>query len=139
MTVLRARRLMVWMALLAITLAALVPTVSRALMPASGSAAAWVEVCSATGMQWVSLQTGATTTQRPDGSGDPGAPSLDACPYCVLASERLAPPPHPIAGPAAQGRAVDPAAAAPAAAPLLARAPVRARGPPAPAPELFRA
>lgn len=137
MNPLRTRRLFAWMALLAITLAALAPTVSRALMPASGTAAAWVEVCSASGMQWVSLQTGDTTSQRPEGSGAPGGSTLDACSYCVLAAERLAPPPHPMAGPGAHGRAVDPAAAAPAAVPLLAAAPVRARGPPAPTPDLF--
>lgn len=136
MTVLRTRRLFVWIALLAIALAALAPTVSRAWLPASGAAAGWVEVCAASGMQWVSLQTGETTTQRPAG---PDGPALDRCPYCVLAAERLAPPPHPLAGPGADGRAVDPIAAAPAAAPLLADAPVRARGPPAPPPDLFGA
>lgn len=139
MAALRTRRLFAWIALLAITLAALAPTVSRALAPAPAAAPGWVEVCSASGMQWVSLQTGATTTQRPDGSGAPAGPSLDACPYCVLAAERLAPPPHPVAGICALGRAAEPAPAPASAMPLAARAPVRVRGPPAPTPERLRA
>ena len=89
------RRWAGWLALLVIGLAMLAPTVSRALArgPASALPAGWVEVCTPNGVRWVQL----------DGRGaaqDEGAPdqvALNDCPLCLLAWDRLAPPPAPVA------------------------------------------
>lgn len=66
---------------LAVALAILAPTVSRLQMVQTG-ADGWVEVCTSTGMRWVSA----------DGSGhsDSAPPALDACDLCALACERFA-------------------------------------------------
>jgi len=80
---LRRRPLFAWIALLAITLAALMPTVSRALAPSRAELpAGWVEICSGAGMQWVSLQTEETVRTHP---GDPDAPQgVAARRLCLL-------------------------------------------------------
>lgn len=72
---------------LAVALAVLAPTVSRLHMAQAG-VDGWVEVCTSTGMRWVSA----------DGVGGPDSDplALDACDLCALACERfaaLAPPP----------------------------------------------
>ncbi len=66
---------------LAVALATLAPTVSRLHMAQAG-VDGWVEVCSSTGMRWVSA----------DGPDDPdsGPLTLDACDLCALACERFA-------------------------------------------------
>lgn len=111
-------------------LAVCLPTLSRALATPAAGQAVWLEVCSAAGMRWVSLQTGEIRSQAPLGQGDSRQPSLDACPYCLLAAERLAPPPtHPSLA-FVLGRPVVPGLTG--AAPLLPEPPAlqRARGPP---------
>ncbi|MBL8372637.1 MAG: DUF2946 family protein [Burkholderiaceae bacterium] len=130
MNTLRRHRPLTWLAILAIALAACLPTLSRALSAPAAGQAAWLEVCSAAGMRWVSLQTGEIRSQAPPAQGDSNQPLLDACPYCVLAAERLAPPPtHPSLA-FALGRPVVPGLTG--AAPLLPEPPAfqRARGPP---------
>lgn len=131
MNALRRRPLFAWIALLAITLAALMPTVSRALAPSRAELpAGWVEICSGAGMQWVSLQTGETVRTHPGDPDAPQAPLLDACAYCVLAAERPTPPTQASLFLSLPGRAVAPGAPPAYRAPLLAGATVRARGPP---------
>ena len=71
--------------LVAMLLALLAPTISRALASTRG-AGDWVEVCSAQGMQWVQLAA----------DGEPLAPTdpqhaFDHCGHCVLTAERFAP------------------------------------------------
>lgn len=68
---------------LGLVLATMAPTVSRWQMADAG-ANAWLEVCTSTGMRWVSVDA--------DADADPAsAPvSMDACDLCVLASERFA-------------------------------------------------
>lgn len=105
---------------LAVALATLAPTVSRLHMAQAG-VDGWVEVCTSTGMRWVSA----------DGVGDAESPplTLDACHLCALACERfaaLAPPPmgvpHPLAAEAwISATALSPRVLRPPAA--LARAP----------------
>lgn len=105
---------------LAVALATLAPTVSRLHMAQAGMDG-WVEVCTSTGMRWVSA----------DGQDDPdsGPLTLDACDLCALACERfaaLAPPPlgvpHPLAAEAwIPATALSPRVLRPPAA--LARAP----------------
>jgi hypothetical protein len=71
--------------LVAMLLALLAPTISRALASTRG-AGDWVEVCSAQGMQWVQLAA----------DGEPLTPAdpqhaFDHCGHCVLTAERFAP------------------------------------------------
>lgn len=79
------RRLISWVALLAIVMAALAPTVSRALGP--DAAAAWVEICTAQGSRWV-----AAADQGDAGSSDAGHAG-EHCPYCSLHLPVLGTPP----------------------------------------------
>lgn len=67
-------------------LATLAPTVSRALA-ASHDPAGWMELCTSTGTRWVQVGEDKGHDQAPA----PGGQVLDACGYCVLASERFAP------------------------------------------------
>lgn len=79
-----------WLAVVVIGLAMLVPTVARVLAQGNGAMpAGWVEVCTASGIRWVQLDSGES---RPDD----GLPVLEQCPLCLLAWDRLAPPPTPI-------------------------------------------
>lgn len=75
------RRFTAWVALLALVLGALAPTVTQA-MVAGGDRAEWLEVCSVSGMVWVKADTG-EVAQQPDGN----APMVEAsqhCPWCTL-------------------------------------------------------
>jgi hypothetical protein len=99
MTFPRTRRLAAWIAIVAMALAALAPTVSRALARGSASPVFWTEVCTASGKQWINLDTaaitgatGSTQAAGPDGS-EPAHNPLDHCPFCLLSAERLGPAP----------------------------------------------
>jgi hypothetical protein len=126
MTLLHTRRLAAWIALAAMLLAALAPTVSRARAWAGAPATGWIEICTVSGMQWVRL-----AGSQPLGEPAPApAPGLDGCPFCLLLADRLGPPSPP---PAPFGRPGDPPA------PVFTPAPERhahipqaalARGPP---------
>ena len=76
------RRITAWLALLAMVVGALAPTVAQAMVTA-GDRAEWLEVCSVSGMVWVKADTGEVSQQQPDGSGSSGAPSPH-CPWCTL-------------------------------------------------------
>ncbi|MGS5085427.1 DUF2946 domain-containing protein [Hydrogenophaga sp. A37] len=74
------RRFTTWLALLAMVLGALAPTVAQAVV-ASSDRADWVEVCSVSGMIWVQADASAAS------SDSPSAPVADAsmhCPWCTL-------------------------------------------------------
>lgn len=73
------RRFIAWVALLALVLGALAPTVTQA-MVAGGERADWLEVCSVSGMVWVKADTGELAQQPPDGS----AAGQQHCPWCTL-------------------------------------------------------
>lgn len=127
----RARRRWAgWLALLVIGLAMLAPTVSRALAhgPAGALRAGWIEVCTPGGVRWIQLDRDAT-----DKESAPAAPSLNDCPLCLLAWDRLAPPPAFDAAALALRsdltQAAPPSAAA-AAHPALRTLAGRPRGPP---------
>lgn len=87
---LRLRRALAWWLLGVMLLGALAPTVSRARAWSQGSTVAWVEVCTSEGTRQI-----AWDTQSDDAPTLPGTPMLDHCALCVLASDRLAPPPTP--------------------------------------------
>lgn len=67
----------------------LAPTVSHAL--AAAGSTAWVEVCTAQGMRWVSLDEGSSATPA-EASRGPAA-HLEHCPVCSSGGPGLAPPP----------------------------------------------
>lgn len=135
MNLLRTRRLSAWIALCVMALAALAPTVSRALVwGAAPSGPSWIAVCSASGMQWVPLDAAATVAPAVSGTPGDGPPSaghpLDPCPFCLLGADRLGPPPAP---PATFRGPGDPVAPVIRPAPLLrslASLAAHARGPP---------
>jgi hypothetical protein len=66
------------LALFAMLLLALAPSVSRLLAVQSDSASGWTEVCSVQGLKWLKLPQ--------DPSGDHGTPGHDSgdCAYCPL-------------------------------------------------------
>lgn len=77
----RASRVLTsWIAVVAILMAALAPSISSAL--GAGNGASWLEVCSSVGAKWV----------QPDGSTSEQAPAsgnvhlFEHCPYCSLQS-----------------------------------------------------
>jgi hypothetical protein len=84
------RRLSLWL-ICVMLLAALAPTVSRARAWSQGSAVPWMEVCTTNGTQRVAVST--STDVQTDEAPKPGHAMLDHCAMCVLASERMVPPP----------------------------------------------
>lgn len=77
------RLVVVWLAVLVMVLGALAPTVSHAL--AHGGAAVGTEVCSSSGPHTISTDSPA---------GPESAMFLVHCPFCLLHTDRVAPPPH---------------------------------------------
>ena len=101
------RNFAVWLAVWIAVFGALAPTVSHALVWSQGGSGAWTEICTTIGTRWVKLglaqndaphNTGAEAsaaqiqTDSPD--GPESAVSLDHCPFCLLSTDRVAPPPH---------------------------------------------
>ncbi len=89
------RRYAAWLAFLAILFAALVPSVSRAMIPADGGN--WAEVCTMQGAKFVKVG---------DDGGQPsgdGAQHLEHCPFCFTQHDAagLPPTPAPMLHPAA--------------------------------------
>lgn len=119
------RRIITWLAALAMVLGAVAPAVAQALV-ASSDRTDWVEVCSASGMMWVKVDA-------PDaGSKDTGAPlhtSSKHCPWCSLHGGVSGLPPSAlsVAGFASATTPLPPyadlIAASPAWSPTQARAP----------------
>jgi hypothetical protein len=79
------RRLIGWIAALAIQLAWLAPALSHALASAKGSN--WVEICATQGSKWI--QAGEEGSERAPASGH----ALERCPYCSLHAPALGLPP----------------------------------------------
>lgn len=136
MNALRRRPLFAWIALLAITLATLMPTVSRALARGAASPVSWTEICTASGAQWVNLDSativeGAQSAVPGEPGGNPPAHNpLDHCPFCLLAADRLGPAPDVAARFFAPGDPVAPAIGLQAGFLSLAPLAAHARGPP---------
>lgn len=82
------RRVTTWLALLAVVLGALAPTVTQA-MVAGQPKADWLEICSVTGMVWVQPDTGATADALPDDSAPQAA--TPHCSWCMLHGAAAAP------------------------------------------------
>ncbi len=128
-----------WITLLVFALALLAPAVWRTLSSGPAGAAApdgWVQVCTPSGMAWLQADSG----KAGDAEGAPGASVLEGCVLCLMALDRLAPPPSPVA--AAVLLRSDLTQCAPVqAAPLARRARLsptgRPRGPPPRMPALL--
>lgn len=76
------RRFTTWLALLAMVLDALAPAVAQAVV-ASLDRAAWIEVCSVSGIVWVKADTGEMAGAVHD-SQAPMSEAIQHCPWCSL-------------------------------------------------------
>lgn len=72
-----SRAITSWIAVLAVLMSALAPSISHAL--AKGGSVSWVEVCTDRGSKWIDPSSG-------EEAPSPGATS-DLCPYCVFHAE----------------------------------------------------
>lgn len=110
---------------------ALVPTLSRLMIPATGSGP-WSEICSTAGARW--LAQASTPSDTPDSapaSGQSRSAHMEHCPLCAHVNPVLGPPPVQLAlVPLAEGADHLPALYSQAPRPLYAWAPVQARAPP---------
>ncbi|WPC67486.1 DUF2946 family protein [Rhodoferax ferrireducens] len=94
-----ALALALWLAVLG----PLAPTLSHAIVWARGDIRPLVEVCTLAGPRWVALASaqdarleaaGSTKFQTDTPDGPVSALALDHCPFCLLFTDRAAPPPH---------------------------------------------
>lgn len=121
------RRFTAWVALLALVLGALAPTVAQA-MRVGADRGDWQEVCSVSGMVWVHADSAG---QDPSSEGgDPSDGAGPSCPWCTLhgaacagPAARWLPDPSPL-----PGRLSSAWRRAPLAAPVWA--PAQSRAPP---------
>lgn len=75
------RRFAAWLAIVALLLGALAPTIAQARM-GGGERADWLEICTTTGMVWVKADTG-ELAQKIDGQ-PAGFDASPHCPWCTL-------------------------------------------------------
>lgn len=76
------RRLTAWLAMLALVLGALAPTVTQAMVD-SGERDGWLQICSVSGMVWVKADAAQPDDQKP-ASGAPMDNSAQHCAWCTL-------------------------------------------------------
>jgi Protein of unknown function (DUF2946) len=81
-----------WIAILAVLLASLAPTLAHAFRSDAG--VSWIEVCTTQGAKWI--QAGDDTPERAPAT----AHVIDHCPYCSLHTPTLALPPTATPAPA---------------------------------------
>ncbi len=85
------KKLTAVIAVFAILLVSLAPSISHALAAANGNSEIWVEICSATGSRMVKLDD----TALPDpGKPEPAASHVANCLYCLTHVDSLAPLPE---------------------------------------------
>ncbi len=97
----RIRLASTWVAILAILLNALMPTLSLAFAPAQNPPGSgdgrWVEICTTQGSSWIQLsadgQVLAQTAQQPDDA--PAASHNGHCPYCLTHADSFVLPSVP--------------------------------------------
>jgi hypothetical protein len=75
------RRFAAWLALVAVLLGALAPTIAQARM-GGGDRADWLEICTTTGMVWVQADSGEVARQIDGPPADSG--TSPHCPWCTL-------------------------------------------------------
>ncbi|WP_137938093.1 DUF2946 domain-containing protein [Chitinivorax sp. B] len=84
----RFHRFISWLAILAVLMGALVPTISYAMKTPSAESG-WVEVCTANGMKWIN--TAGALVDSP--SSLPSDHHIKHCPYCNLHTDQADLPP----------------------------------------------
>ena len=120
--------IVLWIACIAIFLATLAPTVSRALTVASGLAVPSLEICSVAG--GMTMLPATLSTDTPDTSK--GSMRMGDCPCCSMHADTLSVPPISLV--LASGELITgllPELFYQSATPLFAWTPVQPRGPPA--------
>lgn len=75
------RRFAAWLAIVAMLLGALAPTIAQARMGGS-ERADWLEICTTTGMVWIKADSG-ELAQKTDGQ-PAGSDTSPHCPWCTL-------------------------------------------------------
>lgn len=99
---LRTCRWTVWVALAAMLLGALAPTVSHALALARTGAPFMQAVCTGSGTRWVPVEPASAAAVSDQGAaplstdapaGPQSVPNLNHCPFCLPIADRLGPPP----------------------------------------------
>ena len=85
----------VWFALCVALLMALAPTLSHALAWSEGDGGHYMEICTATGSRLVPVDSNPSSADSQP--GQESVPSLSHCPFCLHTTDRVAPPPHPVA------------------------------------------
>jgi len=79
------RRFTAWLAMLAMVLSALAPTLALAVLASSDDTAQWVEVCSASGMVWVKADTAEDVAdQQSSEHSAPVSAAVQQCAWCSL-------------------------------------------------------
>lgn len=120
-------RFAAWLAMLAMLLGALAPTVAQAVVVSQGGQG-WVQVCSASGMVWVQADAVEGNAIGED-AGKPMADASRHCPWCSLhGAAGLPPAPLPQAALAALAQA--PATETPWATPTTFWPAAPSRAPP---------
>lgn len=74
-------RFAAWLAMLAMLLGALAPTVAQAVVTAKGGPG-WVQVCSASGMAWVQADALDSETSVADAASEAAVDASRHCPWC---------------------------------------------------------
>jgi hypothetical protein len=118
------RRFTTWLAMLALVMSALAPTVSQALV-LSSERADWLEVCTTTGVMWVKADSAA--------AGDSSVPMAgheQGCDICTHTISGAPPVLTVIATPAIAQRSAQPQALASSAHTAVLWAPAQSRAPP---------
>jgi Protein of unknown function (DUF2946) len=90
------RRFTAALALLAMVLSVLAPTVAQAVVNASGQAQ-WVEVCSASGMVWVNVSGSAEPGAQSEAPNNPMGDMSEPCLWCTLHGGVAGAPAKPLA------------------------------------------
>jgi hypothetical protein len=111
---------------------ALVPTVSRLMIPSTGSGP-WSEICSTAGARWLAQATIPSDAPEsvPSAPGDARSAHMEHCPLCSNVTPALGMPPSaPAVTSLAEGADHLPALFSQAPRPLYAWAPIQARAPP---------
>jgi hypothetical protein len=123
-----SHRFTAWLAALAVLWGALMPVLSHAVAAHQVGSSGWVEVCTATGMAWVSAADDAGTTGQPTPAS---GMTLAGCDWCATHSPQLGAPmvAQPLAAPLVFGPSV-PTAFLHAPRPLFVWAAAHSRAPP---------
>ena len=74
------RRIIAWLACLAILLNALAPAISHAMAAANGKSAPWAQICTTSGTKFIALDLALKSDQKQD---ENAAMNMDHCAYCV--------------------------------------------------------